>query len=84
MQEAKSADSFSTSSPVMKLAMCSAWMPQSANCPRRPPAPDHSASARADCRHHRIGVVAMAEIRDDQRIARDRRAHHRRIWRTIG
>jgi hypothetical protein len=36
MQETVSAESFSTSWPVTKLAMCSAWMPQSANCAETP------------------------------------------------
>jgi hypothetical protein len=65
--DAKSAESFSTSCPVTKLAMMQrvdAAIGESA--PRHRPAPDHSASAPADCRHHRIGVVAMAEIGLDQ------------------
>ncbi|OIQ63622.1 hypothetical protein GALL_548360 [mine drainage metagenome] len=36
MQLAMSADSFSTSCPVTKLAMCIEWMPQSANCAETP------------------------------------------------
>jgi hypothetical protein len=77
MVEAKSADSFSTSSPSDEACHDAArGCRNRPTAPTRPPAPDRSASARADCPHPCVAVVAMAEIRDDQADRQIAASHH--------